>query len=734
MKFALLQAFAWAAWLMLATSSFAAPFTSVTDIAAGGGGGVVAGHACVARSGAAMCWGHNDYGQLGDGTLTNSPGPIAVQGLASGVAAVAVGGSHSCALTAAGGVECWGHNYYGQLGDGTRTDRTTPVDVGGMSSGVIAISAGFLHTCVLTAAGGMSCWGINADGQLGDGTTGVYRSAPAGVTGLSSGVAAIAAGGMFTCALTSGGGVKCWGSQPGNGRFSDSSTPMDVTSLTSGVAAIEAGQHHACAVTTAGGVLCWGTNQNGQLGDGTISGIQPTPVAVSGLSSGVAAVTAGDSHTCALTMAGGVKCWGGNYRGQLGDGTDLQRSTPVDASGLASGITAVEAGPAHTCAINSSTGVVCWGENGYGELGRGASGTFQTTAAAVGLFASQTITFAQPANPDLAASPVALSATASSGLTVSFATSQPSVCTVSGSTLTLLQTGICTIIASQAGNADYFAAAAVARSVFIGNASAPNPPRLANISTRARMLSGNDDVAIAGFAVAGPASKTVVIRARGPSLAAAGVPNPLPNPRLLVARHGAAGFFASNSDWQTGPFASVIQSLGFAPADPLESAIIVTLDSGLYSAVVMGEGGGTGVAIVEVFEIDRPDSALVNIATRAPVLTGDDVMIAGFVIYGSGPQQVVVRGRGPSLAQYGIANPLANPLLQLFSGQTQIAVNDDWGMAANAAQLSASGFAPTYFPQESAILITLNPGAYTAIMSGVGNTTGVGLVEVFAVP
>lgn len=121
---------------------------------------------------------------------------------------------------------------------------------------------------------------------------------------------------------------------------------------------------------------------------------------------------------------------------------------------------------------------------------------------------------------------------------------------------------------------------------------------------------------------------------------------------------------------------------------------------------------------------------LVNVATRGPVRTGDEVLIGGFIIQGDSPQTVVVRARGPSLAQAGVANVLANPFLQLYSGQTQIAVNDDWQAASNAAELSASGYAPAS-PLESAILVTLQPGAYTAIITGAGGATGVGIVEVF---
>jgi hypothetical protein len=159
---------------------------------------------------------------------------------------------------------------------------------------------------------------------------------------------------------------------------------------------------------------------------------------------------------------------------------------------------------------------------------------------------------------------------------------------------------------------------------------------------------------------------------------------------------------------------------------------MVTLNPGAYTAIVSGVGGTIGVAIVEVYELDHPEVPLTGIATRGFVQSGDNVMIGGFIIQGSSPQTVVVRARGPSLASQGVPNTLSNPTLTLVpaSGGATI-VNDDWGSAANAAQLSASGFAPSD-PRESAILVTLQPGAYTAIVSGVGGTTGVAIVEVFA--
>jgi hypothetical protein len=242
-----------------------------------------------------------------------------------------------------------------------------------------------------------------------------------------------------------------------------------------------------------------------------------------------------------------------------------------------------------------------------------------------------------------------------------------------------------------------------------------------------RVLTG-DDVMIAGLVIGGSSPKTVVVRARGPSLADFGVTGFLVNPQLQLFSGPAQ--IAVNNDWQEAGNAAALQASGFAPSNPAESAILTTLQPGPYTAIVTGVGGGTGVSLVEIFEVDGPAVPLLNIATRGRVQTGDNVMIAGIIIQGDGPQAVVVRARGPSLAAQGVPGVLANPTLQLFSGSTVIATNDNWQEATNAAQILASGFAPSD-PNEAAILMTLQPGAYTAIVSGVGGTTGVAIVEVF---
>ena len=332
--------------------------SGVTAISAGSG------HTCALTSaGGVKCWGFNDSGQLGDGTRISKLTPMNVTGLQSGVTAITAGGTHTCAMTSAGGVKCWGSNYRGQLGDGSSIDKPTPVDVSDLQSGVTAITAGYAYTCALTSAGGVKCWGGFP-----------LKYSPTDVIGLQSGVTAITAGGTHTCAMTSAGGVKCWGNnlygQLGNG--SADTAPSPVTGLQSGVTAITAGSGYTCVLTSAGGVKCWGWNLYGQLGDGSTSD-KFSPVDVTGLQSGVTAITAGYSHTCAITSAGGVKCWGNNGSGQLGDSTIITKLTPVDVIGLQSGITAITAGSGHTCALTSAGGVKCWGQNIVGELGDGTS-------------------------------------------------------------------------------------------------------------------------------------------------------------------------------------------------------------------------------------------------------------------------------------------------------------------------------------------------------------------------
>lgn len=308
--------------------------------------------------------------------------PADVPGLASSVTAIAAGTDHSCVITSAGGVKCWGNNAYGQLGDGTTHSSSTPVDVTGLSSGVTAIAAGTFRTCALLGDGGVKCWGY-------------YNHTPTDVPTLARGVSAVSVGAFFGCVKTSVGGAKCWGlndhGQLGDGTDIDSSTPVNVSGLASGVGSISAGSPagaHTCAVTTAGGAKCWGLNSTGQLGDGTTAE-RSTPVDVAGLSSGVGSIDAGVRHTCAVTSSGGAKCWGDNRYGELGDGTTTSSTTPVDVSALSSGVKSIAAGFDNTCALLSDSRVKCWG------LGKPTP----TDVPAARLPETPTITGSDPASP-----------------------------------------------------------------------------------------------------------------------------------------------------------------------------------------------------------------------------------------------------------------------------------------------------------------------------------------------
>ena len=270
--------------------------------------------------------------------------------------------------------------------------------------------------------------------------------------------------------------------------------------------------------------------------------------------------------------------------------------------------------------------------------------------------------------------------------------------------------------------------------------------KLTNISTRASVQTG-DNVMIGGFIVQG--YDKVMIRAIGPELTQYGVPNPLANPTLEL--HDATGaLIASNDNWMTtiiggiisGDQVQAIRDSGHAPTDPRESAIIANLPSGNYTAIVRGVSNTTGVALAEVYDLHDAGyntSVLSNISTRSFVQGGDDVMIGGFILGGSGRKRVIARAVGPGLTQYGVPNPLTDPTLELHdSTGALVASNDNWqhtiigGIITRdqVAAIRASGHAPGD-PRESAIIADLLPGNYTAIVRGVSNTTGVGLVEVY---
>jgi hypothetical protein len=254
---------------------------------------------------------------------------------------------------------------------------------------------------------------------------------------------------------------------------------------------------------------------------------------------------------------------------------------------------------------------------------------------------------------------------------------------------------------------------------------------LANISTRMNVGTGQN-VLIGGFIITGSQSKTLILRAIGPSLTQAGVSNVLSDP-VLELHDSAGNIVTSNDDWFDGPQASQIEQIGIAPSDSLESAIFVTLAPGSYTAVVSGYNGAIGNGLVEAYEIDSTASRLVNISTRGRVGTVNEPMIGGMIVRGGAAKKVIIRALGPSLGtgSNAIAGALRDPVLELHDASGNlIAINDDWGTSSQVSAIVSSGIPPVN-SLESAIVALLQNGNYTAIVRDANGGSGVALVEVF---
>ena len=353
-------------------------------------------HTCAhLRGKETKCWGSNGSGQLGNNSTLDSSLPVSVSGLPSTLAVIKAGGNHTCAITIAGAVKCWGSNSGGELGIVPSTNSPTPVDVPTLDSGVVAVALGAHHTCALSSTGGVKCWGYNNYGQLGNNST-TDAATPTDVTGITSGAIAISAGPWHTCAVVTGGGVKCWGDnfhgQLGNDSFAGSTVPVGVVGLSKGAVAVAGSEFHSCALTASGGVKCWGRNSSGSLGNNSTTS-SAIPVDVIGLTTGVTHVAvAGSGYSCALTSGGGVKCWGYNEDGNLGNNSLTNSSIPVDVTDLRAGVSAIAIGGGHTCALTIASELKCWGYNGFGQLGNSSTISSRAPVAVIGLNVSASST------------------------------------------------------------------------------------------------------------------------------------------------------------------------------------------------------------------------------------------------------------------------------------------------------------------------------------------------------
>lgn len=287
----------------------------------------------VTSAGAAYCWGAGGTGQIGNGGTNYRVVPTAVTGLTAGVTDIASGTYHTCAVQN-GAAKCWGSGGYGKLGNGTTNDSLTAVSVSGLTSGVVSVTAGESHSCAILSSGAVRCWGGNSYGQLGNNSAN-DSTTPVQVSNITSGASLVSAGTYHTCAVQSG-AAKCWGSggygKLGNNSGADSLIPVQVSGLTSGVTALSAGVLHSCAVQSVS-AKCWGGNGYGKLGNNSTND-SLVPVQVSGLTSGVSAISGATYHSCSALSGTSFRCWGSGGYGKLGNGSGNDSLVPVSVNGL----------------------------------------------------------------------------------------------------------------------------------------------------------------------------------------------------------------------------------------------------------------------------------------------------------------------------------------------------------------------------------------------------------------
>ena len=657
-------------------------------------------------------------------------------------------------------ISAWGRNttlfYSGNTGAAVSPapETAVPFDL----TGVQQLAAGDAHALALKADGSLVAWGDNTNGQI---------TVPAGLTGT---VASLAAGGNISGVVKTDGTVQLWGEAIGG-----------VTTPPAGLTGVRqlviGGGHtigicHALALKTDGTVVGWGDNTRGQAtppdglanvialsandrgsvalkADGTVvrwgtnfTGALPLPTGLAGVtalaSSGIAA------HTLALKSDGTVVAWGVNANGQA--------TVPADLAN----VVAIAAGQFHSLAVKADGSVVAWGSSTGGKLT-----TPPSLPRSYALAASAQTSFAL-SGPHVFLDSQPQAQTAAAGGSAFFSVQAVGAGPLSyqwrrngvalpGATAGTLR--LATLAAADAGRYDVVVTDAASASTLTSAAATltvlttADPGRLSNLSIRTAAGTGAQTL-IVGFVLGGAGTsgtKPLLIRAVGPALAAFGVTGVLADPLLTILSNTTT--IATNDNWAGNP--AVISAGAQLGAFPLGSTSSkdaalyhTTFTAGAYTAQILGTAGTTGIVLAEIYDGTPAASAtaatlrLINVSARTQVGTGGDILITGFVVGGTTAKTVLLRAIGPTLTAFGVAGALADPKLELYAEATKSYENDNWGGSATLAgvftAVGAFQLGPT--TKDSALLVTLPPGSYTAQVSGVGGTTGVALVEVYEVP
>ena len=606
----------------------------------------------------------------------------AVRNVSTRISAVLGGGDHTMYVKTDGTLWAMGYNLFGQLGDGTRTHRSSAVQV---ATSVASVAAGRVHTMYVETDGTLWAMGYKSNGQLGDGQDAnlEFRSTPVQV---ATGVASVAAGADHTMYVKTDGTLWATGSnahgQLGNGGNSTSNTPVQVAT---GVASVAAGRVHTMYVKTDGTLWAMGYNLFGQLGDGTTTH-RSSAVRVA---TGVASVAAGDDHTMYVKTDGTLWAMGYNLFGRLGDGTTTNRRTAVNIyKGLLSNAATLAFLPVITIQLNSSS-------------------VTSGSAASFSVVASGTAPFTYQWRKD--------------GSSISGATSS----TYSISSTSRSDAGSYTVVVTNS------VGSATSNAATLTVTAAATAPRLSNLSVRTALDA--NQIVIVGVTMSGGA-KNVLLRAAGPTLSVFGVPNVMGDPKLDL--YSGSTKVTTNDNWGgSTTLASAFQSVGafaYSSTTSLDSALVTSIDGG---RTVQVSGPTAGTVLVEGYDSGSGDSQrFTNLSARNKVGTGANILIAGFTLTGSGTRDVLIRAVGPKLSEFGVTGVLTDPKLEIYSGTTKLTENDNWSSSLATTFSYVGAFGLTAGSKDAAIIIPLAAGGYTVQVSGADGGVGEAIVEIYELP